>query len=118
MRLLSVIVVSAALALPAAAFAAERPQRQNPYASLFTGQLGSEQAPSAPKPPVPSLPFAQLPNLVQPAAPQFPLPAVITKCGMTIYRGDATIDPKILLPSPPDAAKPMIKTIPAPACQK
>jgi hypothetical protein len=114
MRILSAIVVSA-LALPAAAFAAERPQRENPYASLFTGQLGSQQAPSAPKPPAASLPFELPPNLVQPAAPQFPLPAVIIKCGMTIYPGDASIDPKILVPR---ALTSTIKTIPAPGCVK
>jgi hypothetical protein len=115
MRLLSAIVVSAALALPSAALAAERPHRENPYAGLFTGQLSSGQAPSVPKPPAPSLPFVQLPNLVQPTTPEFPLPAVIIKCGMTIYRGDASIDPKILTPRTPT---PTNKTFRAPACVK
>jgi hypothetical protein len=115
MRVFLIVTLLAVLVVPGSALAAERPYRENPYASLFTGQLGSEQAPSVPKPPAPSLPFAQLPNMVQPATPQFPLPAVIIKCGMTIYRGDASIDPKILIPRAP---APPIATIPAPACVK
>jgi hypothetical protein len=115
MRVFLIVTLLAVLVVPASALAADRPHRENPYASLFTGQLGSEQTPSVPKPPAPSLPFVQLPNLVQPATPQYSLPAVVMKCGMTIYPGDASIDPKILIPRAPTST---IKTIPAPACVK
>jgi len=113
MRVVLIATLLAVLVVPPSALAAERPHRQNPYANLFTGQLGSDQTPSVPKTPAPSLPLVQLPNLVQPATPQLPLPAVIIKCGMTIYPGDSSIDPKILIPRAPTAT---IKTIPAPRC--
>ena len=103
MRVFLLVTLLAVLVVPPSVLAAESPHRENPYAGLFREPLGSEQAASVPKPPAPSLPFVQLPNLVQPATPQFPLPAVIIKCGMTIYPGDASIDPKILIPRAPMA---------------
>jgi hypothetical protein len=117
MRAFLIVTLLAVLIAPASAVAAERPFRENPYASLFTGQLGSEQAPSAPKP-APSLPFAQPPNLVEPTTEQFPLATVIIKCGMTIYRGDATIDPRMPQHPSANAPKPTITVVPAPACRE
>src|SRR5262249_25722889 len=112
------VTLLAALAVPASALAGGVSQnRANPYASLFTGQVGSEQAPSAPKP-APSLPFAQPPNLVEPTTAQFPLATVIIKCGMTIYRGDATIDPRMPQHPSANAPKPTITVVPAPACRE
>jgi len=110
MRVLPGIVVLAALAFPASAYA----QRQPPYATLFTGQLNV----TPPQPPA-SAPVPPLPQLV-PLAPKLPdLPqkqAVI--CGLTVAQGDATIDPKMPHHPPASAPKPSIRIVPAPACQK
>jgi hypothetical protein len=110
MRVLPGIVVLAALAFPASAYAQRRP----PFATLFTGQLNvtPPQPPaSAPVPPLPQLvpPTPKLPDLLQKQT---------VVCGMTVAQGDATIDPKMPHHPPANAPKPSIRIIPAPACQK
>jgi hypothetical protein len=117
MRAFLIVTLLAVLVAPAAALAAERPHRENPYGGLFTEQLGSERAPSVPKAPAPSLPVAQLPNLVQPATQESPLPAVIINCGMTIYQGNPSIDSKMPQRPSANAPKPAIDIVPAPACR-
>jgi hypothetical protein len=116
MRAFSPIVAAlAVLAAPASAFAGGAAQnRANPYGSLFAGQLGgiSQQAPSAPAP-APSRPFIQTPA---PRTNQAPKQTIV--CGLTVVQGDATIDSKMPQKLPPNAPKPSIRIVPAPACQK
>jgi hypothetical protein len=109
MRAFLALAALTVLAVPASVFAAN-PQRQNPYANLFTGQLDGIPQQKPPAPP------NATPKFVMPQVSPLPLPpAVIVKCGMSIYLGDSSIDPKILIPRAPT---PTSKTIPAPACVK
>jgi hypothetical protein len=106
MRVVVAIGVSAALILPASAYAA---QRRAPYASLFTGQLNV--APSqhpAPAPAPQAVPFPQ--------KPQDPLQARTVVCGLTVLQGDSMIDPAMPHHPPANAPKASIKFIPPPAC--
>jgi hypothetical protein len=110
MRVLVAISVSAALILPASAYAA---QRRAPYANLFTGQLNV----TPPQRPAPAP--APAPQLVPfPQKPQNPLQAQTVVCGLTVLQGDSKIDPKMPQHPPPNAPKPSITIVPAPACRK
>jgi hypothetical protein len=53
-----------------------------------------------------------------PALQLNPLPSPTVVCGMTIRKGAATLDPKMLQHLPENVPKPMLGIIPAPACQK
>jgi hypothetical protein len=100
-------MLSATLALPALAHAAGSPQRQNPYASLFTGQLDGA---TNPRPmPVPAIPF-DLPPRLQSG------PSQTVVCGLSVRQGDSTIDPAMPHYPPANAPKASIKFIPPPAC--
>jgi len=110
MRVLVAIGVSAVLSLPASAHAAQRPA---PYANLFTGQLNV----TPPQRPAPAP--APAPQLVPfPQKPQNPLQAQTVVCGLTVLQGDSKLDRKMPQHPPPNAPKPSIKIIPAPACRK
>ena len=104
MRRFQALATLALLVAPASAFASG-PQRQNPYASLFKGQLDAvpQQKPSTP---------VLLPS------PQSSQAAQSTICGMTVRQGDVAIDSKMPQHPPATAPKPTIKIVPVPACQK
>jgi hypothetical protein len=114
MRAFLALAALTVLATPTSVFAAN-PQRQNPYANLFTGQLGGipQQKPPAPPNAAPKFVMPQV-------SPLPPASALIVKCGMTIIHGYATLDPKILIEKPPapNGSKPIIGVKPAPACQE
>jgi hypothetical protein len=117
MRTFLALASLALLAVPASVFAAN-PQRQNPYANLFTGQLGDDvpqRKPSAPAVP-PSRPSPS-PNLVLPPTRQYPQPAQTVVCGLTVLQGDTTIDPKMPQRQQANAPKPSIRIFPAPSCR-
>jgi hypothetical protein len=97
----------AAFSLPVSVFAAGGFQPQNPYASLFTGQLN---AASNPRPtPVPAVPFV-LPPLLQSA------PSQTVACGLTVMQGDSKIDPAMPHRPPANAPNGSIKIIPSLVC--
>jgi hypothetical protein len=100
-------LLSATLAFPAFARAAGSPQRQNPYASLFTGQL--DGAPNPRSMPVPAIPF-DLPPRLQSG------PGQTVVCGLTVRQGDSTIDSAMPHHPPANAPKASITFIPPPAC--
>jgi hypothetical protein len=108
--LIAAVIASAALGFPASAFAAggAQPQR-NPFASLFTGQLGV---------PAPQSPSAQVPMPQMPLPPSGSTANQTVNCGMTVVQGDSKIDPKMPQHPPANAPKPSIRIVPAPACQK
>jgi hypothetical protein len=108
MRIIPIVaLIAGMLASTAAVSATEGAQRQNPYATLFTGQLNG-----APKPQTPPARAAQFIPL--PAMP--PTQTVI--CGMTVVQGDSKIDPTMPHRPPANAPKPSVTIVPAQACQK
>jgi hypothetical protein len=100
-------MLSATLAFPAFAHAAGSSQRQNPYASLFTGQL--DGAPNPRPMPVPTIPF-DLPPRLQSG------PSQTVVCGLTVMQGDSTIDPAMPHRPPANAPKGSVEIIPSPVC--
>ena len=96
------------LLLPAAAHAAGPVERSNPYAALFKGQLQVLPAPRTPlpAPAIPPLPFA------------VPVPSNSSTvvCGMTIVPANPALDARMVVPVPPNSAKPSIRTITPRVC--
>jgi hypothetical protein len=113
MRIFPIVaLIAGVLASTAAVSATEGAQRQNPYATLFTGQLNG--APTPQTPPAPAPQFIPLPPLPR----SYPSPAQTVVCGLTVVQGDSKIDSKLPHHPPANAPKPSIRIVPAPACQK
>ena len=114
-RLVTTSIVAVVLALPATGFAAEVANRRNPYANLFTTELGSpaQIAPTVKPHPSPNVVLAK--PLALPSSSS-PSPTVV--CGLTVVHGDSKIDPT--MPHPAANANALTQSIalfPAPACQ-